>query len=116
MNASWSAGMGTSASQRLAIFNVGRIGYVLNPETTLGETLSDRSVCCVLSSFISTRYCPFGLRGNCVGVRLVSTFEAQLAIRIVNRQRGTTLFIVSIGGAKVTQRARRCKGGFRLDR
>src|SRR5688572_7757000 len=112
MNASSLAGTGTSASQRFVIFNVGRMGYVLKPETTFGVMLSGRSVCCLLSSFISTRYCPLGLRGNCVGVRLVITLVVQLAIRIVSRQTGTTLFIISIGGAKVAQGLRICKGGF----
>src|SRR5436309_12035989 len=63
--------MGTSASQRLAILICARIGYESKPTTTRGLTLSGRSVCWVVSSFISIAYWPVGLRGSCVGVKLV---------------------------------------------
>src|SRR5439155_20463998 len=98
-------GMGSSASQRLAILICARIGYESKPTTTRGLTVSGRSVCWVVSSFISIGYWPVGLRGSCVGVKLVMVVVAQPVSSAGSTQREIHFLCFNIARSGLHERA-----------
>src|SRR5438477_9836327 len=109
---SFSAGTGTSVSQRLVSIGVRCMGYWSRPTTTYAFMESLTRLCWRLFHSTAKGYCPLSLRVRRLGVRLVMAVVPQPTSIQESRSGGRNFVGLSIAEQSVTRGVAACKVGF----